>query len=171
MGKWYIGGKPGELKPVPWLAPRAVDYLEKLLRPDWCVVEHGGGGSTLWFAERVKTVTTYEEKQTWADAIREKAPQNVTVVHSSGTPDKSRLFDLLLIDGEPVENRGEWLGIARNIIRPGGWVVLDNANRPEYRQERKELGKYAISKFTVNSNAEAGYKYLVTEFWQLKEDQ
>jgi predicted O-methyltransferase YrrM len=79
---------------------------------------------------------------------------------------QAQQFDLLLIDGEPVEDRAEWLKAAPTTVKPGGWVVLDNANRPEYEKERKHLQTYAAEFETFNGN-EGGTLYLVTEFYKM----
>jgi hypothetical protein len=54
------------------------------------------------------------------------------------------------------------------MVKPGGWVVLDNANRPEYAAERAELEKRTVEYQRFNSN-EGGTLYLVTEFFRMPE--
>ncbi len=78
-----------------------------------------------------------------------------------------RRYDLLFIDGEPVENRAAWLCGAFALVKPGGVVVLDNANRPEYQKERAFTQANCKSFETVDGNS-PGTKYLVTEFYTLK---
>jgi predicted O-methyltransferase YrrM len=167
VNQWYKPRKPEQIEAIPWLAPAATAYLESLLTPDFEVIEHGAGGSTLWFAERVACVTAFEDKDEWARVVeRNVSARKAAVVSGFYT---GLLVDLLLIDGEPVEDRAKWILAAPQIVKPGGWVVLDNANRPEYAAERKELFKHADLIHTVNSNREAGYLYLITEFWRVKQ--
>lgn len=163
---WWKASDPKEVRAMPWLHPDAIKYLEELLRPDFNVVEHGCGGSTLWFASRVVCIKSYESNIDWANAINNAHLLNVMVL--SGNPTGAQIkYDLMLIDGEPVEDRAKWLFSALGIVKSGGYVVLDNANRPEYAGERVGLAQYADLIHTVNGN-EPNTKYLVTEFWQMK---
>lgn len=166
MTKWYLPSKSSELQPVPWLAPQVIAYLESIIQPEWEVIEHGSGGSTLWFAERCKSVVAYEANAGWYQSVKDKAPPNVKMIVYRGAPLNVRC-DLLLIDGEPIEHRRAWLTISEIIVRPGGWIVLDNANRPEYKMERKALLDHCdlIKSFDGN---EGGTNHLVTEFYRVK---
>jgi predicted O-methyltransferase YrrM len=159
---WYNKSTPEQIQAIPWLHPEAIAYLESLLTPKMEVIEHGGGGSTLWFASKVKTITTYENDPDWARVIQSQAPANVTLKTSErvGPP-----FDLMLVDGEPIYERCFFLSVAHRIIKAGGWVVLDNANRPEYANERKDLYKHFDLIHTVDGN-DTGTRYLVTEFYR-----
>ena len=159
MAKWY---QPSETRDAPWICADAIDYLDSILAPDMTVCEFGGGGSTLWIALRCKTIITYERDPKWREFIEAHAPDNVTVV-PSGMWASAVPCDLLFIDGEPVEWRADWLREARHIARK--WIVLDNANRPEYAKERDALAEFAKLVHTSNGN-EGGTKYLVTEFWR-----
>lgn len=165
MRKWY---HPSSVMPdKPWLHESAIQYLDSILESDMNICEFGGGGSTLWFSERVKGVYTYENNPTWMTKLREIKNDNVYLfeedisqVRFTGVP-----FDLVFIDGEPVGKRRDWLNIAPHISST--WVVLDNANRPEFAKERALLREYAELWNVINGN-EPGTLYLVTEFWRIK---
>lgn len=162
---WWKPSKPEEIKSMPWLAPRVVEYLESILRPEFTVIEHGSGGSTLWFAERVQNVTVYENNLEWAIAV-DGEKDNIYVRYNDVPYSKHRFYDLLFIDGEPVADRAKWIASAPDFVKPGGWVVLDNANRPEYAKERKGLQDIAESYKTFDCNESTAY--LVTEFYKMK---
>jgi len=166
MPKWYARSSSDVFPSTPWLSPQAVKYFEGILQPDFRVIEHGSGGSTLWLAERVKEVISYELDVNWFAALNECKPDNVKL-RSASKPAKysKRTFDLLLIDGEPVTDRIEWIERAPQLVKAGGWVVLDNANRPEYAQARAEFSVFAKLMYAADAN-EIGTRYLVTEFWQ-----
>jgi predicted O-methyltransferase YrrM len=166
--KWWQPSPSKEIKPVPWLAPAVIQHLENLVQPDWEVVEHGSGGSTLWFAAHCKSVTAFEHKPEWQQIVRDHAPENAKILSVGAFVPHFHKFDLLLIDGEPVGKRAEWLKLAPQIVKPGGWVVLDNANRPEYAAERAEIEKIAAEYQRFNSN-EGGTLYLVTDFYRMPE--
>jgi predicted O-methyltransferase YrrM len=170
--KWYQPSPRNKLQPIPWLHPDVIAHLESLIQPDWDILEHGSGGSTLWFAERAKSVTAFESDPDWQAVVKKNAPENVRVV-SQGTyrgvvaPDAIE-YDLLLIDGVPVGERCQWITDAPTLVRPGGWVVLDNCNRPEYAREREALQKIAAEFVTINGN-EGQTMYLMTEFYRMPE--
>lgn len=164
---WWKPSKPNEIKPIPWLAPRVIKHLESLLTPEMNVIEHGSGGSTLWFAERCKCVMAFENDSDWERQVEiEASPRKVAVVSGFPNPQIGPQYDLLLIDGEPIEDRKAWINVAPALVKPGGWVVLDNANRPEYATERKWLQGIVESYKTFDCNE--GTAYLVTEFYKMK---
>jgi predicted O-methyltransferase YrrM len=167
--RWWQPSPSREIKPVPWLSPDVIQHLENLIQPDWEIIEHGSGGSTLWFAERCKSVMAFEGDPDWEQQVEKLvSPQKAAVVSGFPNPQIGPQYDLCLIDGEPVEDRARWIGAAPNLVRPGGWVVLDNANRPEYKAERKHLQEIAAEFQTFDGN-EMGTLYLVTEFYHMPE--
>jgi predicted O-methyltransferase YrrM len=164
-----------EIGESPWLHPAAIEYFEQLLQPTWRVLEHGAGGSTLWLAKRVEAVVSVEHDLKWREQVRILAPANVTLLtllpepthQMSGSPDIMPLrdYDLIFIDGERME-RGRCLEQAHQYLKPEGWIVLDNANRPEYADERWELAKRAKLKARFDNNIPSS-KFFVTEIWRL----
>lgn len=170
MDKWWQRSNPEEIQPFPWISPKAIEFLESILKPDFEVVEHGSGGSTLWLADRVKKVNAFENNDAWRKKIEAFGKDNIYVYYPDinfTVQDNlfSMNFDLLFIDGEPVEDRRYWIKNAPSIVKHGGWVVLDNANRPEYADMRQWLAHQSEEVVTIDGN-EAGTKYLVTEFYR-----
>lgn len=163
---WYAHRTPDEIIPVPWMHTSAVSYLEEILRPDFRVLEHGCGGSTLWFAERVAAVVSVEHDPAWRDKVRSLAPANVTLLEAFGHT--GQVFDLFLIDGLREEREGCLLK-AHVFVKPGGWVVLDNANRPEYEDARRMFSEHARLIERFNNNIPTKTSYIVTEFWRCHE--
>jgi len=53
----------------PWLTFSAVEYLTKTLRRDMRVFEYGSGGSTLFFARRVRELITIEHNMGWGQRV------------------------------------------------------------------------------------------------------
>lgn len=166
MKTWVQPSKPKEIKAEPWLCPRATEFFAGLLKKGMTVMEFGAGGSTLWLAERVRHVYSFENDPDWYSVLRRRKPENVTLSQES-FPRDVPLVDLLFIDGEPVELRGEWLRMAKSLLVEGGIVVLDNANRPEYKDALAEFAKDAILFERVVDKA-LGTQYTVTEFYRCK---
>jgi predicted O-methyltransferase YrrM len=168
--KWWNRSTAEELKPIPWLHPVVIAYFESILQPDFEVLEHGSGGSTLWLAERVKSVLSVENEAEWMERVEAEAPENVRLMlwEKDILPKfSSKKCDLLFIDGEPVTNRQLYLEAAEQLVKPGGWVVLDNANRPEYARQVEIFSKKAQLVKRIDGN-EPGTLYFVTEFYRMK---
>lgn len=163
---WALPRDPEDIEPAPWLAADAVEYFESLLTPEMTVCEFGGGGSTLWLVQRVKHVITYEPNLAWYNTLDMKRDEfTVFALRQSDEPmGMEKDIDLLFIDGEPVEKRAVWLKRAHEIVKKGGIVVLDNANRPEYANERAAFLKHADLIF----GSKVQGKYLYTEFYRVK---
>lgn len=55
----------------PWITFSALDFLEKTLTKDMRVYEYGMGGSTLFFAKRVKEIVSVEHDKKWFNLVQE----------------------------------------------------------------------------------------------------
>jgi SAM-dependent methyltransferase len=75
---------------VPWLPYPTRRWLDRTLRPEMRVFEYGAGCSTLYFAERVRHVTSVEHDAAWHETTREllaaRGLGNVTLVHAPPEP-------------------------------------------------------------------------------------
>jgi predicted O-methyltransferase YrrM len=165
--QWWNKSTPDDFKFKPWLADAAIDFLGMIVKPSDRILEHGSGGSTVWFAKRAQSITSVEDKPEWIWAIEKLALSNVELIHRSvpKLPKLKPLYDLLFVDGEPIENREYYLGDCLNLVKPGGWVILDNATTPIYQPQRGRMCKMAEQVVTFT---EVGYAYFVTEFYHLK---
>jgi hypothetical protein len=55
----------------PWITYKVIDYLKGYLKPEHNVFEYGGGGSTLFFVNRVVKVVTVEHQKEWFNILTE----------------------------------------------------------------------------------------------------
>jgi predicted O-methyltransferase YrrM len=169
MKPWWTTGNPDEPRNEPWLHPAIVAYIEMWLQPDWHVLEHGSGGSTRWFSERVKKTTCVERDPTWKEAvIRVTDHEKVNFYDGSAQSLSEAMphkYDLFLIDGAR-EERPQWCIAAEKLVRPGGFVVFDNANRPEYRDARAYLRMVARHHIFFDTNP-PGHKHAVAEMYRM----
>lgn len=149
----------------PWLNLEATEWLEQTLQPTMRVFEWGAGGSTLFFAERCGQVVSVETDAAWHAVVRERLTAEqaarVTLIFSPPQPavdpgpygahnpdlagltfeDAARAidpypddwFDLVVVDGRA---RNACLRHALPKVKPGGYLLLDNSERPAY-----DLGK------------------------------
>lgn len=133
---------------APWLCQNAVYFLDAWLRPTDDGFEWGSGRSTVWFARRCARVCSVEHNAKWhavvaarlaAEGLSGKVvyrlvpcdhdevdePQDHAYAHViEEYPENS--FDWVLVDGNI---RLTCLRAATKRVRPGGLLILDNANR------------------------------------------
>jgi len=126
---------------APWLTAEVVAWLDRHLTPDKRGFEWGSGGSTVWFARRLGALVSVEHVPGWhADVSRRLAdaglghvdyrlldgdgPASPYVRAIADFPDAH--FDFILVDGE---QRMACMAAAAPKLRPGGLLVLDNADQ------------------------------------------
>lgn len=122
----------------PWLTAQSIRFLENALRPEMVGFEWGSGLSTLWFASKLRSVTSIEHDKYWFDAVvsrvRTSGLTNIDlrlaqtddgglryVQQIQDFPDRS--LDFILVDGE---YRDRCLAAAVPKLRPKGCLVVDN---------------------------------------------
>lgn len=166
MPNWYTPSKSTNIRPVLWLSVEARTFFSNIVNPDFSVLEFGGGGSTKWFSNNCKSVVTVENDINWFNALAKEELSNVSIIYGKTIPNYKNKFDIIFIDGEPIEARKEWVIKSIDCINRDGWIILDNCNRPEYADEREFIKSKAKETVTIDGN-ENGTLYLVTEFYRL----
>lgn len=177
--EWWMPKDSSHITPHLWLSPDACKFLDSIDKPEWNVLEHGAGGSTLWFAKRCKWVLSIENNWSWYEKLvsMKKEFENMSLIYTDKELSKTfprmlyTSFDFLMIDGEPVENRLEWISNTRNLVVSKGWVCFDNCNRPEFVEAREYLKSISDEVVTFDGNTNSNgvqTQYLVTEFYRLK---
>jgi hypothetical protein len=104
--KYWNGKKTLEFE-IPWIVPTAYQRLNEILTKDMNVLEFGSGGSTLFFSNRVKHVTSIETNKDWFDRISKLTQHrnNVTMFYYKTKEDlinnfPQNKFNCILIDSE-----------------------------------------------------------------------
>lgn len=125
------------LRSKPWLTEGAIAFLESYLLPEMRVLEFGAGASTLWFADRVAEVVSVEGGMAWYELIGAECKDRPTVrlvfAERYNGPQGSypdAYFDLILVDGR---NRAECFRESDRVLKSGGVLMLDNAERIRYK--------------------------------------
>lgn len=129
---------------LPWLTKDAIALMETFLTATSVGIEWGSGRSTVWFAARVGVLYSIEYNAHWAAKVQgdlasrgltgkvvyslcpdgaQDAPDTEYVKAVASVPDGRA--DFCLVDGGPREWCA-WASIDK--IRPGGLLVIDNAN-------------------------------------------
>jgi hypothetical protein len=121
--------------PIPWFTYPSIAFLRERIKADWRVCEFGSGHSTLWWAARVRAVHSIEHDVAWHAEFVRRVPANVTYVcHPSENAYARAIvgagpFDVVVNDGN---FRLPCVYTAIDELSPGGVVVWDNSERPEY---------------------------------------
>ncbi len=187
---------------LPMLVFEANHFLEQILTPETIVFEYGSGGSTLFYANRVRHVTSVEHDLEWFRCVQQVlqtsnlhncdhywiAPETPEYLekgvvfddptayrssrprHRNDTfyayvrlidafPDNS--FDLVAVDGRA---RPSCVLHARSKVKPGGYLMLDNSNRPHYQQVRHLMSDWESSTFFGPERYSRKFWY--TTFWR-----
>ena len=143
----------------PWLQVATITWIEALLQREWTILETGSGGSTVFFAQRVKWVISFESVYHWyAKTQRELARtqlQNVDWRFEPLYPKRGLVnisnINFALIDGRGrvVTGRDAW-----RCLLPGSWLVLDDSQRLQYQEIVNEFDLIAAEKTQWNSGTD-----------------
>ncbi len=126
--------------PVPWVTLPFIDFVAGRLTRDMEILEFGSGNSTLWYAEKVKLVTSVEHDSVWFERIKNIMPKNVTLNHEQlGNGDqyamfaalRNNKFHMIVVDGRDRVNC-----IINSIasLTDDGVIVLDDSERESYTE-------------------------------------
>ena len=152
--------KRGDTPERPWIVPAGIGWLRRRIRSDWVVLELGAGRSTPWFARRAGQVLSFEDIEFWVDETRSRLRmlglENVELRHRpveklaaevDSLPNAS--FDLVAMDflESPTVTRIDVLKPAMTKVRPGGYLLLDDSDRPGYSEAFELLAGWRFRKF------------------------
>ncbi|MFL5906657.1 MAG: O-methyltransferase [Solirubrobacterales bacterium] len=157
----WLRARSGRTPERPWIVPAAIGWLGRRIRSDWSILELGSGRSTAWFARRAGRVISLEDNEYWHARTRERLDEaglvNVDLrlrpvedfpSEFSSLPD--RAFDLVVLDflEAPTVTRIDCLHPAMKKVRPGGYLLLDDSDRPGYADAFELLGGWRFRRFT-----------------------
>ena len=124
----------------PWMNYPLIEFLNTRLTNQLTVFEYGSGLSTIYFAERVKTITSVEHNKYWFDRTRlligkRKNADVVFFELNENYPDAIRFagadikYDIVVIDGRM---RNSCIEKAVDFFTPQGIIILDDSDRIRY---------------------------------------
>jgi predicted O-methyltransferase YrrM len=154
---------------LPWISWAAIDRLSEIVSANHRVVEFGGGGSTVWFAERAASVLCIESSDKRAhiiaEELRDRSLENVKVeLHRyplddaaaySASSCSARIqggqYDVIMIDGyeENIQYRPIAFSVAEHSVKPGGVIVVDDSWRYPQLKIRNRAKKHEEHRSTV----------------------
>jgi hypothetical protein len=118
-------------RPIPSYTYPAIDFLGEIEWNEADVLEFGGGQSTLWWAERARSVFTVEEDENWFGYLEAtlRGAANVECVLESDPAryaevPRRRTFDVVVVDGG---NRPKAAETTVEVVAEDGLVIVDDA--------------------------------------------
>jgi SAM-dependent methyltransferase len=150
----------GRVPERPWIVPAAVGWLGRRIGRDWSVLELGSGRSTAWLARRAGSVLSFEDNDLWVARARELvAATGVDTVEIRHLPVErfaaeiasleDAAFDLVVVDflESPGAERTDAVRAGRSKVRPGGYLLLDDSDRPGYAEAYELLAGWRERRF------------------------
>ncbi|MDF5731734.1 MAG: hypothetical protein PUP92_27940 [Rhizonema sp. PD38] len=127
---WACIDKDGS--PIPWYTYPSIDYIKQLNFLEKEVFEYGSGYSSIFWAERCKSLVSVEDNEDWYNRIKIKLPVNVDYYFINDTKsyinlilNNDKKFDVIIIDGS---HRYECAVVARDQLSETGMIILDNSD-------------------------------------------
>ena len=153
-------------EPIPWCTYPFIKFIEERLKKDFDVFEYGCGNSTLWYANKVKSITSVEHDLDWYNKVSKILPENAKVIYkklvyegeySKAVFDEDKQYHIIIIDGRDRVNS------AKNIIKAltdDGVIIFDNTDRQQYKEgvdyllqnNFKKIDFWGLSPVTAHEN-------------------
>jgi predicted O-methyltransferase YrrM len=147
---------------LPWISYSAIKFLDGYLKPSFSVAEYGGGGSTLYFAQRVSSVLCVETSKEWIESLNcsmdKQSIKNVDLIYSPFNFENSELindssflhsinkntYDVILIDNYDPNSliRPSCFYHAEKYINKGGIIIVDDSWRYSNLRENNNAMKF-----------------------------
>lgn len=132
--------------PIPWITYPALKFVAEKIQPEHRVFEYGSGGSTRWYADRVKSIISVEHEAAWFKIVRDMGlPAHVQLLqrgldqgYAEAILEQPGEFDLIIIDGR---QRNACLRAALQKVSPQGIILFDNSEVPEYAESHVLMEK------------------------------
>lgn len=126
--------------PLPWVTYGFIDFISDRLNKNMDMFEYGSGNSTLWYGEKVKSVTSVEHDKDWYEKIKSSMPKNTIInyqelvyngKYSTFSNELNIKFDIIIVDGR---DRVNCVKNAINSIKDNGVIILDDSERTQYKE-------------------------------------
>jgi hypothetical protein len=116
---------------IPWFTFPAIEFLEQFDFSDADVFEYGSGNSTLYWQNRVASLVSIEDDPEWYQEVKNAIVSQVVDYRMITDPETyvasiaGGAYDIVIIDGS---HRERCVAPAAEALKPGGFVILDNAD-------------------------------------------
>lgn len=126
---------------LPWYTYPAIEYLSTFDFKECEVFEFGSGNSSLFWANRARSVCSVEDNLEWFEVVSKEKRENQIIIHRANEigyvkslPEQGKMFEIIVIDGNW---RKQCVIEAIDCLKDDGMIVLDNSDR----MIEKECGK------------------------------
>lgn len=128
--------------PIPWMTYSSIDFIKPRLKSTFDLFEYGCGNSTLFYASLVHTVTSVEHEEDWAELVKKKSPENVTLLtqdleyggdYCKSCIGQSMKYDIVVIDGRDRVNCVKQV-VSSGALKEDGVIIFDNTDRTCYEE-------------------------------------
>jgi hypothetical protein len=135
--------------PIPWFTYPAIEYLNQFDVRDKKIFEYGCGQSTAYWRRRGSRVWAVEHDRAWFAKMSSETSADRTIYFADTEEDYATAierpgsgFDIVVIDGT---FRTACVDPALAHLRPGGFIILDNAERDvEAAQLLRQRGLFPV---------------------------
>jgi hypothetical protein len=126
--------------PIPWMNFPVVRILEERLTKDLNLFEFGSGYSTLFYAKKVKAVSSVEYDEKWLNIIKLQVPDNVNIIFKREDVDGDYCraigetgdqYDVVIVDGR---DRVNCIKQSISALSLKGVILLDDSQRERYKE-------------------------------------
>ena len=126
--------------PIPWMNYCVVKILQERLTKDLNLFEFGSGYSTLFYAEKVRAVTSVEYDEKWLHIIKSQVPDNVRLILQAKDVDgeycrvisaNKDKYDVVIVDGR---DRVNCMKQSMSAVSARGVILLDDSQRERYQE-------------------------------------
>ncbi len=145
---------------MPWWPTRVIPLVETFLKRDMDAIEFGSGSSSIWIAQRVRSLLSVDDNPAWARTtagrLAANGLANATVKLASGedywSVGAGRQFDFAVVDGS-----WRWKCIEDVLprMRSGGLVYFDNADADKDARFYTEPGQRQLAQARLQAYARA----------------
>lgn len=149
----------------PWFTEPAIKVLDEYLknnRPH--VYEFGMGASTVYLHDKCASLKSVDHDEVWfSKVVNElKDPINISLFsanrpyNNSITHEIDNFYDIIIIDGR---DRVKCIESALPKLKPGGWLILDNSERPYYQKGIDLMKGWERTDYTQPEPDKYGFTY------------
>lgn len=131
-------------KPLAWCTYSFLYFIEPRLKNYFQIFEYGCGNSTIWYANKVKSIKSVEHDSDWLNKIKHKMPSNSVIVYRNLEYDgdyskeigiDGTKYHIAIIDGR---DRNNSMLNALNHLTHDGVIVFDNTHLKQYQSSINE---------------------------------
>ncbi len=151
----------------PWYTKSFLDELVTWDLKDKVVFEYGAGASTLWWAKKAFKVYSVDSSSEWIIAVKRELIKSWTPgwfkfdgekeTYTNSIRDCDIKYDIIIIDGEPIQWRDDCVKPALDYLVPGGKLIIDNWLQPSVGWLPSEETQQLLSRYPVQVYPQIGH--------------